>query len=123
MRDYRISCIWICLRNCNRPNRVQIGLIVHPLQHKPARRGGQKKDLAADIAGFGRTDQCLSNSALSTRKISVIKICKTQLPLLAVLPLCITEGLCQGHYLRPVATHGARITLPVEISFDDETEH
>src|ERR1022692_3706517 len=123
MSDYRISCIWIRLCNSNRPNRVQIGLIVHPLQHKPARRRGQIEDLATDITDFGRADQCLSNIALSTRKISVIKICKTQLPLRAVLPLCITEGLCQGRYLRPIATHRWRITFPVEITFNDETEH
>src|SRR5450631_50856 len=123
MRDYRISCIWIRLRNCNRPNRVQIGLIVHPLQHKPTRRGGQIEDLSANIAGFGRTDQCLSNIALSTRKISVIKICKTQLPLSAILPLCVSEGLCQGRYLRPITTHRRRIAFPVEITFNDETEH
>src|SRR5208282_703454 len=123
MRDDWISCIGICLRNCNGPNRVQIGLIVHPLQHKPTRRGVQIEDLPADIAGFCRSDQCLSNIALSTRKISVIKICKTQLPLSAVLPLCISEGLCQGSYLRPIATHRWRIAFPVEITFDDETEH
>jgi hypothetical protein len=51
-------------------------------------------------------------AAVGTRKIPVIKVCKTKLPLRTVLPLCITEGLCQGRYLCPIATHRGRIAFP-----------
>ena len=123
VRDYRISRVRICIRDCDSAIRVLNRLIVHALLCKAVRGGGQIEDFAADIAGFRRTDQCFGNIPLRARKVPVMKVCKTQLPLRAVFPLCIAESSCQGHHLRPIATHRGRVAFPIEIAFNDETEH
>src|SRR4029077_16316861 len=56
-------------------------------------------------------------------EVAIVKICKTKLPLCSILPLRISQFLCEACHFRPITPHCRHIDFSVEIPFHNEAEH